>query len=137
MMVGLHIYRLAKDGALILAESNAAADTILRVHHRSLLGKHLEEAFPAFCATDLPARCRQVAATGGEFSVGNVSYAHADGQAILHLSVFPLASNRVSIAFHDVAAHQQAEAERTHLLAQLDQALAGTVRLRPEWLRGY
>ncbi len=107
---------------MILEGANAAADSILKVQHRALLGKRLDEAFPAFCATDLAARLRQVAVEGGEFCVRNVSYAHAEGQFILNLSVFAMASARLAIAFHDVTAHQRMEVEREHLLAQLTQA---------------
>lgn len=119
-MVGLHIYRLVDD-ALILESSNAAADAILGVQCCGLQGRRLEDLFPAFCAADL-VRGRQVAAKGGEFGVSNVSYGSVDAPAILNFSIFSIAQNRVAIAFHDVAAHRQADAEREHLLAQLIQA---------------
>ena len=121
-MFGVHIYRLGGDGALILDSANAAADRILKVRHCFLLGKRLEDAFPAFCTQDLPDRCRQVLTTGGEFSVGNIAYAHAEGEAILNLSAFSIAPDLMTLAFHDVAAHKRVEDERAQLLALLIQA---------------
>ena len=121
-MFGLHIYRLEDDGSLRVEGANAIADAMLGVEHNSMLGKRLEDVLPGLCATELAVRCRQVAAEGGGFTLGDVAVPHAPGGAKLNVAVFSMAPRRLAIVFRDMAAHQWAETERAHLLAQLAQA---------------
>lgn len=122
-MVGLHIYRLAVDGTLVLEGANAAADAILGVERRKLLKKAAEDVFSGGQVTGLLERIRRVADDGGEFSQANVIFPLARGESVfLTLSVFHVEPDRAVVAFYDTAAYQRGEAEREKLLAQLVQA---------------
>ena len=41
-------YYMPDEGQLVLAEANAAADTLLGIDHRAIIGKTIEEAFPGW-----------------------------------------------------------------------------------------
>jgi signal transduction histidine kinase len=120
-MDGVHFYRLEADGALLFEGANAAADAILGVLHASFVGRGMEESFPVWRETEIPARCRQVAASGGEYSTDNMPYAQATKQGVLHISAFPIAPARIALVFRDSTAYQRVDAERERLLAQLTQ----------------
>jgi signal transduction histidine kinase/ActR/RegA family two-component response regulator len=120
-MVGVQFYRLDTDGALLLDGANAAADTILGVSHAALIGRGMEEAFPVWRGTEIPARCRQVAAGGGEFNACDLLYAQANREGVLQISAIAVGPERVAVMFHDITACQRAEAERERLLLQLTQ----------------
>ncbi len=65
---GIHTYMLQEDSRLILSGSNAAADTILDINARTLIGKPIESIFSGLIHTDTLDLLRQTALNGERFS---------------------------------------------------------------------
>lgn len=71
--IGFHNYELRKE-ELIFVGYNPAADRILKINHKELIGKKIEEAFPSISTTDIPENYKQVAKTGNPWDAGIIKY---------------------------------------------------------------
>jgi len=71
---GIHRYKLLDDGRLIFTDANPAAEKILGFDHRPLIGKTIEEAFPAAAQTDIPDRYRRICTSGEPWHSEQVNY---------------------------------------------------------------
>ncbi len=67
---GVHLYRLAPGGELLLLAANPAADAILRRDHAPSLGKPIEATFPQLAGPELRLRLARTCSQGGQFSLG-------------------------------------------------------------------
>lgn len=63
--LGLHPYQLQVTGELIFRGANFAADRILEIDHRALIGKSIEVVFPNLAHSEIPAAYRQITSNGG------------------------------------------------------------------------
>ncbi|MBP7902098.1 MAG: PAS domain S-box protein [Spirochaetes bacterium] len=70
--IAKYFYRLEKDDKLILTGANPSADRIIGINHRSLIGKTIEEAFPALANTEIPEMYRKIAK--GELTTQHFKY---------------------------------------------------------------
>ena len=120
--MGIHIYDLLPDGRLVFVEANPAADRLLGLKHARLVGKALEDFFPAFRGTGLPPSFRRVAQLGESWQTERFEYDDGVIAGVFELYAFQMSTGRVAIQFNEISAHKRAEEEKNQLEAQLTQA---------------
>lgn len=99
--LGIYTYRLEADGRLVLSWANAGADRILGLDHRDLIGKPIEEAFPALASSDLSETYRQVARTGKSWFTDRFEYHDERCGGIFQVEAFRIRPDEVAVAFTD------------------------------------
>jgi signal transduction histidine kinase/CheY-like chemotaxis protein len=114
--IGMHFYELTADGRLIFSGGNPAADKLLGIDHSGLVGKAIEEAFPGLKGTDIPAQYRAVAAGGPAWHSEQIEYHEGAIRGCFTVDAFRSNPAQLTVAFTDVTARRQAEAEREDLL---------------------
>lgn len=117
---GMHFYQYHADGQLVLIDANPAADTILGIDHKTLIGKTIEDAFPGLRETDIPLRYREVAHTGTGWKSEQVTYDHDTIHSAFEVHAFQISDQRMVAAFLDIAERKRIEHEREQLLRELD-----------------
>jgi len=131
--VGLHRYGLGADGRLVFGGANPAADAILGIDHSRLVGRTLEEAFPALAGTPLPDAYRKAAIEGVPWRNEEVSYADGRISGAFLVQAFQTAPGEMAVAFLDVTERRRAEEairEREGRLERLNRLLRGAARVR-------
>jgi PAS domain S-box-containing protein len=116
--MGMHLYRLEGDGRLVLTGGNPAADRILGIQERNLLGQTIEEAFPGLAATDVPALYRRLCTEGGSWA-SEVPYRDERFGGVYEVYAFQTAPGMMAAMFLDVTERQRADEERRRLEEQL------------------
>ncbi len=106
---GAHLYLLDNGEQLILTGANQSADRILNIHHKSLIGKSIEEAFPDLAQTDIPDTYRQVARYGQPFYKEQVIYSGGDISGIFEIQAVQTGPNRIAVFFRDITEKRKAE----------------------------
>jgi PAS domain-containing protein len=106
---GMHLYRLEGEGRLVLVDANAAADRILGLDHRAMLGRSLEEAFPALVGTEIPQRYRSIARGGPAWSTELIEYADETIRGAFEVHAFQTGPDEMAALFLDVAPRRRAE----------------------------
>ncbi len=100
---GVHWYTLLEDNRLIFTGSNTAADNILGIDNKRLIGKTIEEAFPGLVDSEIPDLYRQVARTGEKIRKTLVL---EDGQNIqgarFEVTAFQTGRNAMAVFFQIV-----------------------------------
>jgi PAS domain S-box-containing protein len=99
---GAHTYELMPDGRLVFAVGNRSATAILGIDHSELVGKTLEEAFPALACSEVPARYRQVAATGETFHADEMEYTDGRVAGVFEVHAVQTGHSTVTAFFRDV-----------------------------------
>jgi PAS domain S-box-containing protein len=110
--MGMYLYREDAGGTLVLAGANPAADAIIRVDHRQLVGKTPEQAFPALAKTEIPGRFRAIAREGGTFDVHQLEYADGAVSGAFDFWAFQVAPGEVAVMFTEVSARERADEAR-------------------------
>lgn len=105
---GMHLYELQWDGRLVLVGANPAADRILGIDHRPLIGKTIEEAFPPLALTEVPARYREVATLGEEWSTEEITYEEGRIKGAFEVHAFQTAPAEMAATFVDVSDRKRA-----------------------------
>ncbi len=100
--VGMHFYQLEPDGRLVFTGGNPAADTILGISHKSLVGKTIQEAFPMHLTTEIPEQYRRVARTGKIWHSEQVDYKDEHIRGAFSVWAFQIAPNQMVAAFLDI-----------------------------------
>jgi PAS domain S-box-containing protein len=119
--LGLHQYEALPDGRLIFRGANPAADRILGIEHRALIGLPIEQAFPAHCHTEIPAIYRRVALEGMPYSSDQYIYEDDQVQGAYEIHAFQAAPGRMAVFFQEISPRikaAQALREREHQLEQ-------------------
>ena len=110
---GMYLYRERADGTLVLAGANGAADRIIGIDHRQLVGQPPEQAFPGLAATDIPDRFREIARVGGTFGVDQLEYADGRVSGAFDFWAFQISPGELAVVFSEVSARKrQDEASR-------------------------
>jgi two-component system cell cycle sensor histidine kinase/response regulator CckA len=107
--MGMHLYRLEPGGRLVLVDANAAADRILGIDHRALLGRTVEAAFPALVGTALPDRYRAIARGGPAWSTELVEYADETIRGAFEVHAFQTGPDEMAALFLDVGPRRRTE----------------------------
>ncbi len=116
--VAMYFYRLEFDERLVLTGANSSADRIIGINHPCLLGKTIEEAFPALAATEIPAIYRKVAK--GELGPQSFEIPYKDERfsGCYDIHVFKTSTNNIAVYFVDITERKRAEAVKEKLEAQ-------------------
>lgn len=109
---GAHMYELYPDGRLVFKGANRSADAILGVDHEQFIDKTIEEAFPRFVRTEIPAIYRRIAESGGHFETETVEYNENRMIGVFEISVFQTSPNRMAAFFRDITERKKTETLR-------------------------
>jgi len=107
--MGVHLYHLDQDGRLTFTGANASADWILGIEHRQLIGRTLEECFPALAGTALPETYRQVAMTGVSWHTEQIDYEDERIRGAYEVFAVRTAPETMAALFLDIAERKRAE----------------------------
>ncbi len=113
MQLGLVVYRLddrADDRTLRLVIANPAAERLLGIPKDDLLGKRIDDAFPAQRGHGIPALFAEVIRTGATREMRDFDY--GDDRVLKNLwsfKAFPLPDDSVGVVFESVTAQRRAE----------------------------
>jgi hypothetical protein len=111
---GLLIYHLvARDDqrSLTLVYANAAASKYTGADLGVLVGKTIDEAFPALRDTDLPATYAEVSSGGRSVNLGAFEYsgdAHV-GPGYFAVKAFPMPARCVGVAFENITLRKKVD----------------------------
>lgn len=123
MQMGLYVYELedlGDDRTLRMVAANPASGTLSGVAPEHMIGRYIDEIFPALRDLGIPQRFADVVRSGqgGEFE----DFYYADDrvlQAAYAVKAFPLPNRRVGITFDNITARKRVEEERARLSAQV------------------
>jgi two-component system, cell cycle sensor histidine kinase and response regulator CckA len=107
--MGIHLYTLEADGRLVFRGANPAADVILGLDHAPLVGRTLEEAFPALAGTEVPRRYRLACATGEPWQTEQIDYADGQVRGAFEVHAFRTAPGAMAALFLDITRRKQNE----------------------------
>ncbi len=130
--VGIHVYRLRDDGALIFSGGNPAAERILRLDHRPLTGLTIEEAFPALAGTDIPDAYREVARTGSTWHDEQLTYEDDRVTGCFDVHAFRTSRDTMVATFTDITERRAAERD-LHDSRQMLRLVLDTIPQRVFW----
>ncbi len=124
--MGLHLYRLEKNGAVVFTGANESADRILGVSNSMFIGKTIEEAFPPLAGTEVPDQYRRVAMGGGCWRSVQVDYEDEKIRGAFEVIAFQVRQGETGVMFWDITERRKAEAEMRRLMAAIN-AMDGSV----------
>jgi two-component system cell cycle sensor histidine kinase/response regulator CckA len=107
--LGVHSYELTPDDQLLFLGANPASDAILGVARNHLIGRPIQEVFPALAGTEIPGRYQEVARHGGCWSGEEVVYQDAEIAGAFEVHAFQTAPDRMAAMFRDVTSRRRAE----------------------------
>lgn len=119
--MGLHMYELADDGSLIFTDSNPAAERILGLVHAGLVGKPIEDAFPALIGTEIPDIYRKIAR--GELGIWRkeqVEYNDIRISGAYEVIAFQLRKGSIGALFWDITERRRSEEQMRRLMAAIN-----------------
>jgi two-component system, cell cycle sensor histidine kinase and response regulator CckA len=120
--MGIHSYVLDPQRGLVLVGANQAADRILGIDHRPLIGRTIEEAFAPLAETEIPARYRDVAVNGIPWTTSQIDYSDGVIRGAFEVFAFQTTQDAMAVFFLDITARLRAEEDGKRLAAQLAQA---------------
>jgi PAS domain S-box-containing protein len=106
--MGMHFY-LLKNDQLIFTGANQSADKILGIRHKELIGKTIEEAFPALADTEIPVQYKKVALTGKSWENQQVIYHDKHISGVFQVFAYQISPGKIGAMFCDVTAKKKAE----------------------------
>jgi PAS domain S-box-containing protein len=107
--MGVHLYHLEPDGRLTFTGANTAADWILGIEHRPLVGKPIEECFPALAGTGVPEHYRHVATTGESWHTEQIDYEDERIRGAFEVFAVRTAPGTMAVLFLDIAERKRDE----------------------------
>lgn len=119
----MYFYRLDDDDRLLLIGANPAADRILGISHKGLIGKTIEEAFPNLVGTDIPEMYRKVARREIVSYPFETPYRDERFSGYYSVHVFPTLENQIAVDFVDISERKKIEDDLKRSETQLSNAL--------------
>lgn len=116
MQVGLYVYQLEDledDRTLRLTAANPASSTGMGLDSDEIIGKYIDEVFPALRRQGIPREFANVVRTQKPFIVEDFTY--SDARLVRRhyaFRVFPIPGNKVGVLFEDTTLEKQAEEEK-------------------------
>jgi PAS domain S-box-containing protein len=124
--LGIHRYRLEKDGRLIFEGSNPAADRMLGVDNNQFIGMSIEKAFPGLVETEVPDRYRQACSNGTPWHTEQIQYEDRQIKGVFEVNAFQTEPGRMAAMFNDVTERKKIERELSDTKAMLESAFEQT-----------
>ncbi|MFN2378820.1 MAG: PAS domain S-box protein, partial [Bacteroidales bacterium] len=97
-----YIYHLENDNRLILTATNPAADKIIGISHKSLIGKTIEEAFPNLISTGIPDIYRKIARGEMNNYSFEIPYQDERFKGYYNVHVYATKANTIVVDFRDI-----------------------------------
>ncbi|MDY0349921.1 MAG: PAS domain S-box protein [Desulfobulbaceae bacterium] len=101
---GILLYRLEPGGRLVFSSANPAAERILSLDCSRLIGRTIEEAFPALAGTELPGRYRDICLTGRPWKAEQVHYEDDRISGVFEVHAFQTEPGKMAVFFKNVTA---------------------------------
>ncbi|HOW74040.1 MAG TPA: PAS domain S-box protein [Phycisphaerae bacterium] len=130
--MGMHLYQLTPEDRLVFTAANPAADRILGVAHKAVVGKPIEEAFPSLACTHVPALYRKVATGELGAQAFEMPYQADRLHGTYDVHVFRTGLSSIAVDFFDITERKRSEeelrlnAERVRTLLKLNQMTDAT-----------
>lgn len=124
MPFGVHVYNLRPDDTLELIWANDRSDQILNVDNKKYLGMTLEEIFPQFRDTEIPARYLRTARTGEPWIGNQVFLQDKSIDGAFEVVAFQVESEMVAVVFRDITRRKTSEMNEKSLRKDLEQQVA-------------
>ncbi len=123
--MGMHIYELRADDSLIFTGANPAADQILGINHKNILGKPIEVAFPALAESKIPEHYREVCRTGQTWQDEDIHYEDGSIAGAFEIYAFQTMTGQMATQFVDITKRKQAEEALSITQFTVDNAAIG------------
>ncbi len=107
--MGIHTYRIDAGDKLIFEGGNTVADKILGIDHNMLIGKTIEEAFPALRETEILNIYKLVAKEGTNWYNENVIYDDNKIKGAYEVHAFQTSLNKMAVMFLEITERKKAE----------------------------
>ena len=107
--LGMFIYELDSEEQLILRNTNPAADAILGISCRDLIGKTITDAFPNLADTEIPGKYKEIASRGISWHMGQMAYRDGKTQGVFEIDAFQISKGRMVVIFSDKTKTKMAE----------------------------
>jgi PAS domain S-box-containing protein len=108
---GIYFYHLSEQGQLIFTGANPAADKIIGIDHRSLLGKTMQEAFPNLANTSIPNSYSQIAKGESGAIDFEIDYIDNHVHGYYQVKAYQSSMGNLVVEFSDISARRKAEIE--------------------------
>lgn len=117
---GMYFYILDHNGDLILTGANPAADRIIGIEHKSLIGKTITEAFPKLKNSNVPEMYRQIAEGVLKNQMFEIEYHEDQINGYFEVSAFNSGIRTITVEFSDISESKANEREIKKLNAELE-----------------
>ncbi|MDP1622045.1 MAG: PAS domain S-box protein [Bacteroidales bacterium] len=127
---GMLFYQLDNSDNLILTGANPAADNILGISHKTLIGSTILEAFPNLASTGIPELYKKVATgdTGSQYF--EIPYEDERFSGYYTVHVFRTGSRTIAVDFSDITRRRQMEEALRHSEIEY----RDTLNSMPDWI---
>lgn len=126
--LGVHMFSLRADDALVFTGYNPAAEEILGISLDNRVNQPIEKAFPAWCAGDLCDQFRHIARHGGSWQQPSMEYCDGNRQVLLESTLFQTSPGRVVMVFSDVTERVRA----AEVLRQSEEKFSTAFMISPD-----
>ncbi len=107
--MGIQIYEMRNGDDLILIGANPAAQNFMGFKNEEVLGKTIEEAFPALTGTEIPRMYRRAAGEGKASWTDQVLYDGGELRAAYEVNAFQTVPGKMVAMFLDVTERRRTE----------------------------
>ncbi|WP_160295246.1 ATP-binding protein [Geobacter sp. OR-1] len=125
MQVGLYVYRLEdpnNDRSLRLLTVNPTSVNLLGLSEQQIVGRTIDEIFPALRQAGIPAKFADVVKTGTSFEREEFIYTDRNvREAAFSFKAFPLPDNCMGVLFEDITKRKNAESALQLLNDELEE----------------
>lgn len=108
--MGIYVYEVNSSDQLILADTNPVADSMVGIDGSELIGKPIEEIFPAMVTGNLPKHFLAAALYGTPWFTEDISFSGGKTSRSFQIYAFQSGKNRVAVMFMDITQRRQIEA---------------------------